>query len=611
MSSFLASRSAAGPGLFEKIGAYELSNGFGHRAGSMAISVLESIARHCPSDINLSVETGCGKSTILFSRLSKSHLSFALDDREYEHSSVDYFVKCPESARDRCKFVFGPTQATLSSFKFEQPIDVALIDGPHGFPFPQLEYHYLYPHMRAGSLLVLDDIQIPHIHDVFKLLACDDMWSLIEIPSGQAALFRRTGAPMVNPAGDDWWLQAYNRANFRTFFRVTLPSNGEILFHKGGNCRDYLVYGWSFQEEWGRWSEGKEAALGFYYPDAAPRFSGLSLVCRSVCEIEATLNDAPLGVIEANEANNDALRPVTDLQFPQNALRRNEFNLLRFRVSRPCLVGEHVTRQLGIAVSVLRFSEDRSMNSDYRPFPTGIHRGILQGRSIYDGYTRGAGLEFGDLSQKILSDPLYGEAMRLAAGRTIQDQARRMNLFLILKFYVSELPPGDVIEFGTYKGGSAIFMAKVCAELGLGAQVWALDTFTGMPATDKTVDAHNAGDFADTDINELREHTEKCGLSNLHWINGRFEDTTEDVLKRSKKMVLAHIDCDIRSAVRYSYNTVKNHMVDGGYIVFDDATSSSCIGATEVIEQDVIRRDGLNSEQIYPHFVFRHFDVAT
>ena len=43
----------------------------------------------------------------------------------------------------------------------------------------------------------------------------------------------------------------------------------------------------------------------------------------------------------------------------------------------------------------------------------------------------------------------------------------------------------------------------------------------------------------------------------------------------------------------------------GGYYVFDDATVSSCIGATEVVEDLVIRRDGLNSEQIYPHFVFR------
>lgn len=42
-----------------------------------------------------------------------------------------------------------------------------------------------------------------------------------------------------------------------------------------------------------------------------------------------------------------------------------------------------------------------------------------------------------------------------------------------------------------------------------------------------------------------------------------------------------------------------------GYYVFDDAVSSSCIGAAEAVEEVVIREDGLLSEQIYPHRVFR------
>ena len=77
------------------------------------------------------------------------------------------------------------------------------------------------------------------------------------------------------------------------------------------------------------------------------------------------------------------------------------------------------------------------------------------------------------------------------------------------------------------------------------------------------------------------------------------------MLRRAGPVALAHIDCDIQPSVEYSYEAVKPHMVDGGYIVFDDATFSSCIGATEVVEDLLVRRDGLNSEQIFPHFVFR------
>ncbi len=79
------------------------------------------------------------------------------------------------------------------------------------------------------------------------------------------------------------------------------------------------------------------------------------------------------------------------------------------------------------------------------------------------------------------------------------------------------------------------------------------------------------------------------------------------MLERAGKVALAHIDCDILPSVRYSYEAVRPHMVEGGYLVFDDATMSSCIGATEAVEDLLIRRDGLNSEQIHPHFVFRAF----
>jgi hypothetical protein len=78
------------------------------------------------------------------------------------------------------------------------------------------------------------------------------------------------------------------------------------------------------------------------------------------------------------------------------------------------------------------------------------------------------------------------------------------------------------------------------------------------------------------------------------------------VLARAGRVALAHIDCDIQSAVLYSYEVSRPYMVPRGYYVFDDATVSSCIGATEVVEDVVVARDGLRSEQIYPHFVFRH-----
>ena len=249
--------------------------------------------------------------------------------------------------------------------------------------------------------------------------------------------------------------------------------------------------------------------------------------------------------------------------------------------------------------------ELKAGEKDYLPAIAGLQRSQRGTRSVYEGYQRGWGLQFGDLRQQVLKDPLYVAAMNLAEGRTILAEPNRMNLFLLLKFFLPKVEPGHIIEFGSYQGGNAIFMAYIAGQMNPDIKVFALDTFAGMPETDKAIDAHNAGDFCEVDFEELETYTKEVGLTNLCFRKGLFEATAESCMREAGKFALAHIDCDVYSAVKFSYEIVKPHMVEGGYIVFDDATVSSCIGATEVVEDLVIRSDRMNSEQIYPHFVFR------
>jgi hypothetical protein len=232
---------------------------------------------------------------------------------------------------------------------------------------------------------------------------------------------------------------------------------------------------------------------------------------------------------------------------------------------------------------------------------------IRHGRNVREGYARGWGLQFGDLRLKVEQDPLFREAYAAAAGRTIVSDDNRKNLFLIMRFFLERLPAGAIIEFGSFRGGNAIFMALVARHLLPGTMVYALDTFAGMPETDAAIDAHRKGDFNGVDFPELQRYTESLGLSNLTFVKGLFQDMAPQLLAQIRQVRLCHIDCDIASAVESSYRVCRPYMVPGGYIVFDDATTSSCLGATTVVESVVIRKDGLNSEQIFPHFVFRAF----
>lgn len=234
---------------------------------------------------------------------------------------------------------------------------------------------------------------------------------------------------------------------------------------------------------------------------------------------------------------------------------------------------------------------------------------LLRGRNVRAGYQRGWGLQFGDLREQVLRDDLYRHAFERAKGRTVVAEFNRMNLFLILKFGFAELPPGHILEFGAYRGGNAIFMAEVCKALHPGTKVYALDTFEGMPAVDTARDAHRAGNFADTGYDELQRVIAKTGLDNLELVRGRFEDTAVGLLERVRQVRLVHVDCDIYSAVVYSYDVTKPYMVPGGYWAFDDALYSSCIGAMEAVEEVVIQRDGRFAEQSWPHLVYRNLPV--
>jgi predicted O-methyltransferase YrrM len=198
-------------GLAAEIASYEAVAGTAHAAGSLPLRTLLRIEALLDGDEISSVETGCGKSTIFLSRIAKRHKVFCYDDRALgARSSVAYFTNCPATRLENVETVFGPTQATLPKYDDHAAYDLALIDGPHGYPFPDLEYYFLYPHLKTGAILALDDIHIPTIGRLADFLSEDRMFEKIEFV-GATALFRRTDAPTFDPFGDGWWEQDYNR----------------------------------------------------------------------------------------------------------------------------------------------------------------------------------------------------------------------------------------------------------------------------------------------------------------------------------------------------------------------------------------------------------------
>lgn len=186
-----------------------------HSAGSLSPSVLASFINNASRlPLENSIETGTGKSTLLLSHMSKSHTVFTIpNESSYRVVSESEFLN-----RSTTEFVLGPTQQTLVKYPFDNPIDFALIDGPHAYPFPELEYFRVYPYLKTGALLIIDDIHIPTIFNLFSFLCEDEMFNLIEVVE-TTAFFRRNGSGLFSPVGDGWTRQAYNKNRFPIVYR--------------------------------------------------------------------------------------------------------------------------------------------------------------------------------------------------------------------------------------------------------------------------------------------------------------------------------------------------------------------------------------------------------
>lgn len=184
--------------------------GWWHDSGNLNGDVLRAIARHATRvGARETAETGCGLSTVVLSALADRHTCFTIA----AGNSLELVQAVPHLHHQRVHFVIGPSQLTLPRHPFSRPLDLVLIDGPHGFPFAHLEYFHFYPRIRRGGVLIVDDIHIPTVRQMYDVLRDDRMWRHLE-DVATTAFFEWTEAPLFDPFGDGWERQQFNQRHF-------------------------------------------------------------------------------------------------------------------------------------------------------------------------------------------------------------------------------------------------------------------------------------------------------------------------------------------------------------------------------------------------------------
>ena len=170
-------------------------------------STLEAVRRAAVRS-NSTLEIGVGVSTVVFAAAGTSHTAISPDPAE--HQLVRDYCQRIGVDDSGVNYVSGLSDDVLPSLlSRDRTLDVAFIDGAHSFPIPVVDWYYIARSLRVGGQLLLDDIPIPAVAQVFRHMSLEPNWRLNGVFDDRAAAFTLLAAP--DPK-DDWIGQAFNRA---------------------------------------------------------------------------------------------------------------------------------------------------------------------------------------------------------------------------------------------------------------------------------------------------------------------------------------------------------------------------------------------------------------
>src|SRR5438309_88268 len=144
------------------------------------------------------LETGAGSSTIVFAAAGAEHEAVTPDAAEEDRIRAECERRGIDSSS--VSFRIGSSHDVLPALE-RRPLDLVLVDGAHGFPYPILDWWYLAPRLRVGGVMLLDDAYMPPVGTLVDALRSQPGWE-VAAPIGQRTVAFRKVAETPPPF--DW-----------------------------------------------------------------------------------------------------------------------------------------------------------------------------------------------------------------------------------------------------------------------------------------------------------------------------------------------------------------------------------------------------------------------
>jgi Methyltransferase domain len=159
----------------------------GEVCAGLAWPALEWLERTVQPGWN-TLETGAGLSTMVFASRGAAHQAVTPAADEVERIREDCAAR--GISTERLEFLIGPSHERLPEWE-PRPLDLVLLDGAHGFPYPILDWWYVMPHVKPGGLVLLDDAYMGAVANLVAFLRSRPTWRIEEAVGYRTVVARK------------------------------------------------------------------------------------------------------------------------------------------------------------------------------------------------------------------------------------------------------------------------------------------------------------------------------------------------------------------------------------------------------------------------------------